>query len=190
MIKELEQLALLQLNASKALKPIGIASALHRGCTVEVRARALSTGRELLGYSYGGIRLERTVLLQLLSFDTTCPHCQQTQANWNSFCGISKEKPKAKQPSLQFRHLVEEKVIQAAGRTCIARPASFQCKTRCPVDVHAPAVVKKHGWDLFEGGLYVAGGLVSDTETRNQAPALPNLEAATKWLTSTAFETH
>lgn len=190
MIKELEQLARLQLNSSKALKPIGIASAMHRGYTIEVRARTLSTGRELMGYSYGGVRLERSVLLQLLCVETTCPHCQQTQANWNSFCGISTEKPKAKQPNLQFRHLVEEQVIQAAGRTCIARPATFQCKSRCPIEVHAPAVVKKHGWDLFEGGQYVAGGLVSDPETNNQAPALPNLEAASKWLTSTAFETH
>ncbi|WP_138513234.1 hypothetical protein [Rhodoferax bucti] len=190
MIKDLQQQARLDLLASKAARPSGHAARLHNGITVEVRVKTLRNGKELFGYSYDGVRLEHSVLLQLLCTETACPQCQQTQANWKAFRATPVAAQKTALPSYQFKHLVEEKVIEAAGRKCIARPAVFQCRTRCPAKAHPTAVVRKTGWDLFEDGQCVVGGLIIDPETKDQVPALPSLEAVTAWLTSTTPEIH
>lgn len=190
MIEQMEAQARQQLAVSTAAKPKTRVSAEHKGHAVEVHARVLGTGKELLGYSYDGIRLERSVLLQLLYIETVCPQCQKTQANWNEFRGISTVFRRSVQPSYKFKHLVEEVAIEAAGRRCTARPAAFQCRITCPVKAHAPAVVRKTGWDLFEGNRYVAGGLITNPETLEQEPALPTIDAATAWLASAANELH
>lgn len=190
MIEQMEAQARLQLAESTAAKPRTCLTAVHKGHAVEVHARELGTGKELFGYSYDGIRLERSVLLQLLGTGTVCPQCQRTQANWNAFRGITSVTRRSVQQSYQFRHLVEEVAIEAAGRRCTARPAAFQCRITCQVKAHAPAVVRKTGWDLFEGNRYVAGGLVTNPETMEQEPALPTIDAATAWLVSAVNEPH
>jgi len=190
MIEQMEAQARLQLSDSIAAKPRACITAVHKGHDVEVHARLLGTGKELFGYSYDGIRLERSVLLQLLCTETVCPQCQRTQANWNAFRGISSVTRRSVQQSYQFKHLVEEVAIEAAGRRCTARPAAFQCRITCPVKAHAPAVVRKTGWDLFEGNRYVAGGLVTNPETLEQESALPTIDAAAAWLASASNELH
>jgi hypothetical protein len=184
MIKELEQQARLQMAACNAARRSGHAAAMVNGAAVAVHVRTLRNGRELFGYSYEGVRLERSVLLQLLCTDTECPQCQQTKANWLAFRGLTVAPPKPPQPNYKFRHLIEERVIESSGRRCIARPAVFRCRIHCPVQAHAPAVVRRTGWDLFENGQFVAGGLVINAETKEKEPTFPTIEAATTWVSS------
>lgn len=190
MIERMESQARAQLATSTAAVPRARVAAEHHGHALEVHARVLDTGKEIFGYRYDGVRLERAVLLQLLCTPTACPRCQQTQANWHAFRGIPRVARQSPPQRYQFSHLVEEVAVAAAGRSCIARPAAFQCRTRCPANVHAPAVVRKTGWDLFEGGRYVAGGLLTHPETHEQEPALATIEAATAWLAATSQERH
>lgn len=190
MIEQIETQARQQLAASTATKPRASVAVMHKGHIVELQARLLATGKELFGYSYDGVRLERSVLLQLLCIETACPQCQQTQANWNVFRGVSSVVRRSVQQSFQFKHLVEEVLIEAAGRRCTARPAAFQCRVSCLVQAHSPAVVRKTGWDLFEGNKYIAGGLVTNPITMEREPALATIDAATAWLESTSMGEH
>jgi hypothetical protein len=182
MIEQMEAQARHQLAASIAAKPKASVVALHKGHAIEIHLRVLGTSKELFGYSYDGIRLERSVLLQLLCTETACPQCQRTRANWNAFRGISCVTRRVAQSGYQFRHLVEEVSIEAAGRSCVARPAAFQCRISCPAKAHAASVVRRTGWDLFEEGRYVAGGLTTNPKTLEQEPALPTIDVATAWL--------
>jgi hypothetical protein len=45
--------------------------------------------------------------------------------------------------------------------------------------------MQKAGWDLFEAGRCIAGGVLKNPETGLSAPLLPTLEAAQTW-----FATH
>lgn len=188
MIEQMEARARLQLAGLVNTRAQARITEMHHDKAVTVQARLLKSGKQILGYSYDGIRLERSTLLQLLCTETDCPHCQQTQTNWKTFRGIAAPVPRRVPHSYQFRHLVEDVEIKVAGRTCVARPASFQCRITCPAKAHPPAVVKKTGWDLFAGRTYIAGGLVTNPDTLAQQPALPTIAAATAWFASAPHE--
>lgn len=190
MIERMETQARLQLTPTTAAKPRATVSVEHMGHAVEIHARVLRTGKVLFGYSYDGVRLERSVLLQLLCTETDCPACKQTQANWKSFRGIPAPVPRRIPHNYQFRHLVEDVQIEVAGRSCVARPASFQCRITCPAKAHPPAVVKKSGWDLFVGRTCIAGGLITNPDTQEQQPSLPTIAVATAWFASAPHELH
>lgn len=185
MIEQLEERARLQLAGQTVRRGRACVTENHNGTAVAVHAHQLGNGKIVLGYSFDGIRLDRSALLQLLCSETACPMCQRTQSNWRFFRGMPSpiSKPaRPKRPNYQFNHLIEEVTIEAHGRTCIARPAIFQCLTPCPVKAHAPAVVRKTGWDLFENGKYVAGGLTRNVETRTIEPMLTTIDAARAWF--------
>lgn len=80
------------------------------------------------------------------------------------------------------RPLIEEVEIRANGRCCQARPALFRCLTPCPNAAHAAIPMQKTGWDLFEVGRCIAGGVLKNPETGLSVPLLPTLEAAQTWL--------
>ena len=42
--------------------------------------------------------------------------------------------------------------------------------------------MQKTGWDLFEAGRCIAGGVLKNPETGLSAPLLPTLEAAQSWF--------
>lgn len=182
MIKKMEEQARMQLSKSASGKPQALISDTHQGKMVTVHARVLSNGRHIWGYSFDGVRLERFTLMQLLCPKTECPKCQQTQARWRKFQGIADPVPKKAIPAYQFRHLTEEVLFDFDSRTIHARPASFQCETVCPVEVHGHAVIRKTGWDLFEGGSYIGGGLTTNPASKLLEPLLPTLDAAKDWL--------
>lgn len=186
MIEQMDEQARLLLAESTWKKPQARIAADHNGNAIVVCARLLSGGKMVLGYSYGGVRLRRNVLMQLLCTATACPRCQGTQANWNVFLGIASAKIRTGPQTFQFRHLAEEVVLDVNGRSCAVRPATSQCFTVCPVKVHAPEVVRRAGWDLFEGGKYIAGGLIADPATKMQTPTFPTIEAAKTLLADPA----
>lgn len=182
MIDRLEEQVRLQLAELMGPKPRASANAEHRGTRVSVSAYQLRNGKSIFKYSFDGVRLERSLLLQLLCTETDCPQCKVTQAKWAQFRGMLAPSRRVIQPSYAFKHLTEEHHIEVAGRTCVARPAVFQCRISCSAKAHGQAVVRKTGWDLFEGNRYLTGGLITNPETLEQEPTIPTIDAAKNWL--------
>jgi hypothetical protein len=182
MVEQMEERARLHLAEEAHAKAQALITELHQGKHVTVHARLLRSGKQIYGYRYDGIRLERSTLLQLLCTETDCPQCQQTQANWKRFQGVPAPVPRPARQDYQFKHLAEEVPISANGRTVFARPAVFQCKTICPIKAHPNATVRKTGWDLFDRGVCIGGGLTTNPETQMLVPLLPTIDIAKSWL--------
>ena len=178
----MEEQASRELAASTERRASACISSSHRGDIVEIRTRRLKSGKQVFGYSFCSVRLERAVLVQLLCPDATCPHCMRTQAQWRAFRGlVGPTAPKARE-SFQFRHLVEEVTIEEDERTYIARPAVFQCLSPCPVNAHPPMVIRKTGWDVFANGRYLAGGLTTNPDTGMSEPLFATVAAVRTWI--------
>ncbi len=182
MIEQMEEQASQQLAASTDRRARACISSSHRGNVVEVRTRRLKSGKQVFGYSFCSVRLERSVLLQLLCPEAACPHCKRTQAQWRAFRGQVTPVPPQTRESFQFRHLVDEVTIEAGSRTCIARPAVFQCLSACPVNAHPPMVIRKTGWDVFANGRYLAGGLTTNPDTGMSEPLFATVAAVRTWI--------
>ena len=86
--------------------------------------------------------------------------------------------------------LITEVPVDAAGHHCVARPASFECRTPCPELAHEPRVLRKEGWDLFEDGVWVSGGLQVDATTGTMRPRFATPQAARDWLIEQQQQAH
>ncbi len=105
------------------------------------------------------------------------------QRKWRDEHGAAQPTSERKSSQrLKVASLFDETPVVVGSRNCVARPASFECVTPCPVGAHAPIRMHKTGWDLFENGRYIAGGLVRQSETSMLTPQLPTLESANVWL--------
>lgn len=182
MIEHLENEVRDELESSWQGQKRAVAVMHVNGDRLEVLGRIGPSGGIRLGYSYCGVRMERKTLLTLVCPEQSCPRRAASLAKWEQHQGIVI--PAALQPRFQpmARPLFEEVVIRANGRSCQARPASFRCLTQCPHSVHAAISMQKTGWDLFEAGRCIAGGVLKNPETGLSAPLLPTLEAAQTWL--------
>ncbi len=182
MIEKMEEQASLQLAASTDRRASACICSNLKGGVVEVRTRRLKSGKQVFGYSFCSVRLERAVLMQLLCPEAACPHCKRTQAQWRAFRGLVAPTTAPTRESFQFRHLVEEVTIEDGGRTLIARPAAFQCLSPCPANAHPPMVTRKTGWDVFANGRYLAGGLTTNADTGMPEPMFPTIAALRVWI--------
>jgi hypothetical protein len=184
MIEHLENEVRDELEASRQGQKRTVAVLYVNGDRLEVLGRIGAGGAIRLGYSYCGVRMERKTLLTLVCPEQSCPCRVASLAKWRQHQGIVI--PAAPSPRFQpmARPLFEEVEIRANGRSCQARPASFQCLTPCPHAAHAAIPMQKAGWDLFEAGRYIAGGVLRDPETGLSAPLLPTLDIAQTWFTT------
>lgn len=184
MIEELEAEAVAQLVEAERGAERAKVTADHKGTPIEVRARRRSDGGVVLGYSYGGVRLERVVLLTLVCPQAGCERGQVVKREWEA-----RNPP----PPVLQRRALSWPVAGASSlgaplfeevpvRDCLARPASFAVLTPCPVGAHSPAVVALKGWDVFRNGKCVAGGLEVSPEARTLRPLFPSVDSVTGWL--------
>jgi hypothetical protein len=180
MIEQLEADASSQLATITGTKARARAVAALNGSLVEVFARRTHRGTVAFGYGYCGVRLERRALLLLICPETACPKAEVARELWRQRLGQKPPQPtRAASRRLEVASLFVEVPVEAGNRACVARPASFVCLTPCPVGAHAPAPLKKAGWDLFEGGRFIAGGLNNDVPAR---PVFPSITAVGEWL--------
>lgn len=184
MIEHMEAQASLKLATLKGNRVKAYIDSTHKGNIVQVYARRFSNDRQVFGYSYGGTRLERSVLLQLLCPEMECSLCKITNNKWQALQGAAIAKVRQPLQSYQFAHLMEEITIATREQTYIARPATFKCLTACPMKAHKPIVISRTGWDVFNRGKYVAGGLVANPETLALEPMFPTTEQAHAWISS------
>lgn len=155
---------------------------------VEVVVRVDRLGRRREQHFCDGTRLSRPALLRLTCAESACPQAQAVQAQWAAFHrrtaapGPAPSRPAAPQP----QPLLTDIDVEAAGHRCIARPARFSCYTACPNDAHPPMRLEHTGFDLFEDGRCIGGGLAGPASRRR--PRLPTLAAVEAYLLARRLE--
>jgi hypothetical protein len=165
--------------------PIGAsvnAAATAGGHRIEVVLRVDRHGNRVYTYMCDGARMARLTLAMLLCPETACPRGQQVKSRWREFTGQPSPRTRHQPQTLQVRPLIEEVVVESAGHRCTARPASFECLTPCPVGAHGPELMRKAGWDLFEDGVWIAGGLQKEPRSGYAEPTFATPADAAGWL--------
>jgi hypothetical protein len=151
----------------------------------EVRVDARGRRRER--WWCDGTRLQWHELLRLSCPEAECPQAQAVWAQWIRFhqrgrpTGAAQPPQAAASLPAATAALVQEVPVAIAGHHCIARPARFSCFTPCPNRAHPPLWIQKRGWDLFEQGRCVAGGLRAHDDGTAR-PLLPSLQAAEAYV--------
>ena len=130
------------------------------------------------------VPVERSVLLRLTCTETECPHAVQVRAQW---LAVHYESP-TKSPSggLCPRPMVEETMVKVGGHLSVARSARFPCFTPCPNGAHPSLTIDKKGFDLFEEGVCVGGGVVETGGVKR--PRLPTIRAAEAYVLARHLE--
>lgn len=155
---------------------------------VVAEARIDTQGRRRERWYCDGVRLQRHELMRLSCAETECPQAMALREQWAAFCGrrTGSDARAAPAPAHAARPLMHEVPISVAGHQCVARPASFRCFTPCPNGAHPALWIAKQGYDLFEEGRCVGGGLRSVNGISR--PHLPNLQAAEAYLLGRQLE--
>jgi hypothetical protein len=150
------------------------------GChEVAVAARIDARGCRREQHFCDGVRVPLHVLLRLVCPETECPHARMVREQWNSFhVRVNALGQGGPDPHPKAEPLMREVPVPVAGHECAARPATFHCFTPCPNRAHPPLWIEKKGYDLFEDGAYVGGGVVvSQGITRPRLPSIRTAEA-------------
>ena len=180
-IEQLEAQVRAELPAEARAGARARAAVVRDGQEIEVVYRVDRNGKRVFNYSYAGARMERQVLLMLLCTEGACPKAKKAQQRWRAFNGHVERPASSRVAPLRFVPLIEEVTMNASGK-CVARPAWFECLTACPVGAHAPQLLRKSGWDLFEDGVWLAGGLCIDAATDASWPRFSAPADARLWL--------
>jgi hypothetical protein len=152
------------------------------GHAIEVVYRIDRKGQRAINYFCDGARMSRATLLMLMCRETACPQVQAVRLQWRTFIGKPERPATARVTPLRPAPLMVEVAVEGAGHHCVARPAPFECLTPCPLGAHAPQVLHKTGWDLFEDGTWVAGGLCVDNREGSSRPRFESPAEAQQWL--------
>lgn len=136
-----------------------------QGChEVVVDARIDAKGRRREQYFCDGARVPRHVLLRLTCAEAECAHARMVRRQWDAFHGRHGVAVPGRPAGVQQAEpLMREVPLAVAGHDCVARPATFRCFTPCPNHAHPPMWIEKSGYDLFEDGACVGGGVVESS---------------------------
>jgi hypothetical protein len=139
------------------------------GHAIEVVYRIDRKGQRAINYFCDGARMSRATLLMLMCRETACPQVQAVRLQWRTFIGKPERPATARVTPLRPAPLMVEVAVEGAGHHCVARPAPFECLTPCPLGAHAPQVLHKTGWDLFEDGTWGGHLCVDKGSSRRSA---------------------
>ena len=166
----------------KAAAVVALPEGVHR---VAVAARIDRQGRRREQFWCDDVRVERAVWLRLTCPERECPHAVQVRAQWDAFHGRG---PAAALPGPpQTQPLMVDAVVTVGRQHVTARPARFPCFTPCPHRAHPPLTIEKSGFDLFDNGLCLGGGVTESQGVRR--PRIPTLPAAEAWVLARQLET-
>lgn len=153
--------------------------------TVVVAARIDAQGRRREQFWCDGTRVEQHVLLRLTCAEVECPHAVAVRAQWQAHHQQAPATPTPQRPGQ--RALMQEIPVNFGGHQLVARPARFPCLTPCPHRAHPPLTIDKTGFDLFEDGQCLAGGVIERNGVRQ--PRLPSVGAAEAYVLARQIET-
>jgi hypothetical protein len=150
---------------------------------VEVTLSIDRQGLRTMRWFCDGKRVSRPTLQKLLCTETACPDAQAVRERWRAFHGLPAVL-RRRDPGMDGgpHPLMRVLTIEEAGHRCELREASFQCLTRCPQQAHGPRELRKWGWDLFEDGEFIGGGVKHDGATGHSAPRFATPDDARRWL--------
>lgn len=151
---------------------------------VRVGARIDAKGCRREQYGVDGFRVERGILLRLTCPEAECPQARAVRRQWDSFHG--RAGARACVAPMRAEPLMHEAPVVVGGHRCVARPQRFACFTPCPHQAHPPMTIDKTGYDLFEDGQYLGGGLTVDNGVTR--PRLPTLQAAEAYVLARQLE--
>lgn len=146
----------------------------HGRHTVAVAARIDPNGLRRDQFFCDDVRFERQILLRLTCPETECPHAVQVRAQWLAFHRAGAAPVRRELPSPQ--PLMQESLVVDGQSRFIARPARFPCFTPCPHQAHPPMMIEKMGYDLFDEGACLGGGVIHANGLMR--PRIPTLQAA------------
>lgn len=152
---------------------------------VAAAARIDTQGRRREQFWCDGLRVDLAVLLRLTCTERECPHATQVRAQWAAFHRRdgAATRPAAAPP----QPLMAEVVVTVGRQRCTARPARFPCFTPCPNGAHPPMTIEKRGFDLFDDGSCLGGGVMESRGVRR--PRIPTVRAAEAYLLARHLET-
>ncbi|MEI7466403.1 MAG: hypothetical protein WCJ87_13750 [Burkholderiales bacterium] len=166
----------------KAASAVTLPEGVHR---VAAAARIDPQGRRREQFWCDDLRVERAVLLRLTCPERECPHATQVRAQWAAFHGRDRAVCRPGPPLT--RPLMAEVAVTVGQQRFTARPARFPCFTPCPNGAHPPLTIEKSGFDLFDGGMCLGGGVTESQGVRR--PRIPTLGAAEAYVLARQLET-
>jgi len=157
----------------------------HGPHTVAIAARIDRHGHRCEQFWCDDVRVERAVLLRLTCHEVECPHAVQVRAQWLAF--HRRSPADAARPGPGTGALMAEIPLAVGRQRFVARPARFPCFTHCPQGAHPPLSIDKTGFDLFEDGACLGGGITEVAGVRQ--PRIPTVGAAEAFVLARHFET-
>lgn len=165
---------------------------------VRVAARIDPQGRRRETCLLDGIRVARSELLRLTCPQQDCPHARGVRQQWQAFHrrraglpdmapadldqrdgrGVARTEPSKDAAAVHH--------FSVAGQLYEAVASHFRCVLRCPHDAHGPMQLDLPGYDLYEKGRYLAGGLVHQGD--QSRPRLPTPQAAEAYVLARQLE--
>jgi hypothetical protein len=159
-------------------------TAPHGAHSVAVAARIDARGRRREQFWCDEVRVERAVLLRLTCTETECPHAIEVRAQWLTF--HRRGPVRTLRPVLRHEPLIADIAVTVGRHHLVARPARFPCFTPCPHGAHPPIAIDKNGFDLFEGGVCLGGGVVAVAGVLR--PRIPTVHAAEAFVLARHLE--
>jgi hypothetical protein len=157
----------------------------HGRHTVVIEARIEADGQRHEAFRFDDSRIERHVLLRLTCSETECPQAVAVRAQWIALHTPGPTEVRVQGPCP--RPLITEVAVGGDGQHIVARPARFPCFTPCPHGAHLPLTIDKSGFDLFEDGVCLGGGLTVQHGVLQ--PRIPTLRAAEAFVLARRLET-
>jgi hypothetical protein len=156
----------------------------HAAYNVAVAARIDARGRRREQFWCDEVRVERAVLLRLTCREAQCPHAIEVRAQWLVF--HRRGPARALRPTLRPEPLIADIPVTVGRHHIVARPARFACFTPCPHGAHPPIAIDKTGFDLFEEGVCLGGGVVNLGGVLH--PRIPTVRAAEAFVLARHLE--
>ena len=125
--------------------------------TVAIAARIDIDGHRREQFWCDDVPVERHVLLRLTCEEAECPQVIAVRAQWLACHGPTPAD--AKVAASCPRPLMTEVPVVVGRQHFVARPGRFPCFTPCPLGAHPPLRIDKSGFDLFEDGTCLGGGV-------------------------------
>lgn len=156
----------------------------HGRHTVAVTACIDTDGHRREQFWCDNVRVERHVLLRLTCEEAECPQVIAVRAQWLACHGPRPADAQAR--GLCPRPLMTEVAVAVGRQHVVARPARFPCFTPCPQGAHPPLRIDKSGFDLFEDGACLGGGVAKLGGVLQ--PRIPNIRAAEAFVLARHLE--
>jgi hypothetical protein len=165
-------------------KTTSIVSTPTGSLTVAVAARIDARGQRREQFWCDGTRVEQPVLLRLTCAEAECPQAIAVRAQWRAYHKRGPAKTPIEPPRAQ--PLMHEAALNGVGQQVVARPARFPCLTPCPHKAHPPLTIDKTGFDLFEDGRCLVGGVTEIGGVRR--PRIASVRAAEAFVLARRLE--